>query len=107
MLTEKELEELHKDFMRNGPAACGSQVRRLVDEHRDMRSILRDALQDDTPGNRIWLEGVKAGLRAATNRVNRMAEELQRKESPLAELAVLWHASEAIRTIDLASILPS
>ena len=75
----------------------------LLTEIIELRLVLRDALQDNTPGNRVWREGVKAALEAAA----RAAEEPRfQKWSYEGVLTIKTDLAEYIRAIDPSTILP-
>ena len=129
MLTDEEMERIYAEneqrkkwkakaapgnFMANAEVIAlaiaddpATAIDRLLAEVRELCLLLRDAVQDATPGNRLWREGVKAGLEAAA----KVAQEAKESEMvQTAERATAWYACDMIRglicAIDPASILP-
>lgn len=105
MINDDELRRIEADWAGHPHR---SDVDYLIAEVRELRLILRDAVQDSTPGNRVWREGVKAGLEAAAKVAN------EAKESEMvqtAERATAWYACDMIRglisAIDPSTILPA
>lgn len=78
----------------------------LVREITELRLVLRDALQDNTPGNRVWREGVKAALEAAALRLNKAAHEMC-EVGDFEDALTTDDLADHIRAIDPASILPT
>lgn len=113
MLTEEELtairdeNELQKE-MHVARWSCvradSATIDRLLAEVHELRLVLRDAVQDSTPGNRVWREGVKAGLEAAAATLKEVGEGYY----VVGERAESYRvAAEDIRTIDPTTILPA
>jgi hypothetical protein len=92
MLTEGELKAIEENYIH-------PQIHRLIAEYREIRLVLRDAVQDSTPGNRCWREGVKAGLKAAAKYLD------DRREHSMNYRDYVTYARN-IRAIDPDTILP-
>lgn len=106
MLTDEELRQIDEYASENALHTC----KRLLAEVRELRLLLRDAVQDATPGNRLWREGVKAGLEAAA----RACLEKEKLYRGMKKFAHEWeHVADGlgagvsvINDIDPATILP-
>ena len=103
MLTDEELAAIRDENERRSDLRDEDIINRLLAEITELRLVLRDALQDNTPGNRVWREGVKAALEAAA----RAAEEPRfQKWSYEGVLTIKTDLAEYIRAIDPSTILP-
>jgi len=105
MLSEEELKQLEDAV---GPSRGAGYIStglayRLFAEIQELRLVLRDAVQDNTLGNRVWRAGVKAGLEAAAKSF--YATEDEPPVLPRAKRQA-WLNARGIRAIDPDSILP-
>ena len=89
-------------------AHASADIPRLLAEVRELRLLLRDAVQDSTPGNRLWREGVKAGLEAAAKKVAGMDVcHYEESDEYMAATGTQEAAQYLILALDPATILPA